>query len=62
MRNKIDSFLAKWMSRKLMVFFIASSGLFSGRLTSSDWVVIATAYVGVVGFAEIVEKLKKPQQ
>lgn len=58
MRQKIDAILNKWLSRKLMVFVIASFGLFSGDLTSSDWTILATAYVGVVGFYEIVGKLK----
>ena len=61
MRNRVDKFLAKWVSRKLMVFVIASFGLFSGSLTSGDWTVLATAYVGVVGFYEIVSKLKNQQ-
>ena len=58
MRAKIDKFLNKWLSRKLMVFVIASIGLFSNKITSGDWVVLATAYVGVVGFYEIVGKLR----
>ena len=58
MRNKLDKFLNKWLSRKLMVFAIASIGLFTNKLTSGDWVILATAYVGVVGFYEIVQKLK----
>lgn len=58
MRARIDTFLNKWLSRKLMVFVVASAGLFSGRITSGDWVVVATAYVGVVGFYEIVSKLR----
>jgi len=58
MRQKIDAILNKWLSRKLMVFVIASFGLFSGSLTSGDWTILATAYVGVVGFYEIVGKLK----
>ena len=41
-----------------MVFIIASFGLFSGTLTSSDWVIIATAYVSIQGFVDIVGKLK----
>jgi hypothetical protein len=41
-----------------MVFFIASFGLFSGTLTSSDWVIIATAYVSIQGFVDIVAKLR----
>ena len=58
MRQKIDAILNKWLSRKLMVFVIASFGLFSGDLASGDWTILATAYVGVVGFYEIVGKLK----
>ena len=58
MRQKIDAILNKWLSRKLMVFIVASFGLFSGSLSSSDWTILATAYVGVVGFYEIVGKLR----
>ena len=58
MKQKIDAFLNKYLSRKLMVFFIASFGLFSGTLTSSDWVIIATAYVSIQGFVDIVAKLR----
>jgi hypothetical protein len=58
MRQKIDALLSKWVSRKLMVFVVASFGLFSGTLDSSDWTILATAYVGMVGFYEIVGKLK----
>jgi len=38
---------------------IACGGLFSGQLTSSDWVIIATAYVGIQGFTDIVKILRK---
>ena len=58
MKQKLDAFLNKYLSRKLMVFFIASFGLFSGTLTSSDWVIIATAYVSIQGFVDIVAKLR----
>jgi len=59
MKAKIDAFLNKWASRKLMVFVVACTGLFSGHLTSSDWVLIATAYVSLQGFVDIVERLKR---
>ena len=58
MKQTIDTILNKWVSRKLMVFVVASCGLFSGTLDSSDWTILATAYVGVVGFYEIVSKLR----
>lgn len=41
----IDRLQSKWISRKLLVFLIACFGLFSGKLTSSDFVVIASAYM-----------------
>jgi hypothetical protein len=41
----IDGLQAKFISRKLLVFLVACGGLFSGKLTSSDFVVIASAYM-----------------
>lgn len=41
----IDKLQSKWISRKLLVFLIACLGLFSGKLSSSDFVVIASAYM-----------------
>jgi len=58
-KQKIDAILSKWISRKLMVFIVASFGLFLGNLQSSDWTILATAYVSMVGFTEIVERIKK---
>ena len=59
MKQKIDAILSKWVSRKLLVFTVASFGLFSGSLRSGDWTILATAYVSMVGFTEIVERIKK---
>ena len=58
-REQLDILINKWISRKLLVFIVACSGLFSGYLTSSDWVIIATAYVGIQGFTDIVNKIKR---
>ena len=58
-RETIDFYLNKWVSRKLTVFVVGSVGLFSGRLTSSDWVIIATAYIAIEGATNIVERLMK---
>lgn len=58
-REKIDFYLNKWVSRKLTVFVVASFGLFLGNLTSSDWVIIATAYIAIEGATNIVERLMK---
>ena len=58
-KEQFDIIISKWISRKLLVFLIACGGLFSGQLTSSDWVIIATAYVGIQGFTDIVKILRK---
>jgi hypothetical protein len=58
-KEQLDILISKWISRKLMVFIVACAGLFLGTLTSSDWVIIATAYVGAETFITAVEKLKR---
>ena len=57
-KEQFDIILNKWISRKLLVFLVACIGLFTTQLTSSDWVIIATAYIGIQGFTDIVKKLK----
>lgn len=58
-KEKVDLFLSKWVSRKLSVFVVASVGLFSNVLTSTDWVIIATTYISIEGITNIVERLFK---
>ena len=58
-KEKADLFLSKWVSRKLTVFLVASIGLFSNVITSTDWVIIATAYITIEGVTNIVERLFK---
>ena len=58
-KEQIDILISKWISRKLLVFIVACGGLFVGTLTSEDWVIIATAYIGIEGITNIVERLKK---
>jgi hypothetical protein len=58
-KEKVDLFLKKWVSRKLMVFAIASVALFSGSIESNDWVIVATAYISLQGVTDIVQKLQQ---
>lgn len=58
MRQKLDAILNSWISRKLMVFIVASVGLFWGTLTSADWVTIAGVYIGTQGAIDAISKLK----
>ena len=58
-KERIDLLLSKWVSRKLIVFVLASAALFTAKLTSSDWVIISTAYISIEGVTNIVDKLMK---
>ena len=57
--QRIDKFLNRWISRKLSVFLVASYALFSGNLDGDNWTIVATGYVAIQGFTEIVERLYK---
>ena len=59
MKAKIDEILKKYVSRKLMVFVVASFGLFTATLTSSDWVTIAAVYIGTQGAIDAIVKLRQ---
>lgn len=59
MKEKVDLFLNKWVSRKLTVFVIASVGLFTEVITSTDWVIISTSYITIEGVTNIVERLMR---
>jgi hypothetical protein len=61
-RERIDFFLRKWISRKLTVFIVASFGLFSEVITSTDWVIVATSYIAIEGVSSVVERLMKAKQ
>jgi hypothetical protein len=55
----IDKYLSKWASRKLIVFTVASIGLFVKSIESGDWVIIAVTYMSVEGAINVVEKIYK---
>ena len=44
-RKNLDTLINKWISRKLFVFLIASGLLMFADLESSDWTLIAIAYL-----------------
>ena len=54
----LDTWLLKLTSRKLLVWLTASSLAFAGYLTSGDWVIISTVFIGTQGAVDIVERLK----
>ena len=58
MRHIIDKGLEKLVSRKLMAWATATGLLLFADLTSSDWVIITTVYIGGQTFIDAVAKLK----
>jgi len=59
MKAKIDQFLSKWLSRKLMVFITSAIALFLGKVDGDSWVIIATAYIGTEGVIDAVTRLRQ---
>ena len=56
MKQVVDKALGKLFSRKLMVWLTATGLLAFADLTSSDWVAISLAYIGVEGMADIASR------
>lgn len=55
----VDKILNSWISKKLFVFVTATALAVFGDLTSSDWVIIATVYIGTQGVIDAVTKLRQ---
>jgi len=58
MHEKLDQWLGKWASRKLIVWGTATLFLGAGMLASDDWVAVSLAYIGLQGAADIASKWK----
>jgi hypothetical protein len=58
MQEKLDQWLGKWASRKLIVWGTATVFLGLGTLASDDWVAVSLAYIGLQGAADIAAKWK----
>jgi len=54
----LDKYLNKAISKKLTVFLIACGFAYSGKITGSEWIIISTAYIGIVAYTETILKLK----
>lgn len=54
----IDRYLGKAISKTFTVFIIGTIGLFSTKLTGTEWTIIATAYIGAEKFSKTILMLK----
>lgn len=57
-KHGLDKFLEKVISRKLLVWLTATGLLAFSDLTSSDWVIISTIYIGGQTLVDVIGKLK----
>jgi len=62
MKAKIDEFLNSWISKKLMVFVVATSLSFSDKLTGEQFVNVALMYIGTQGAIDAVKALRNFKQ
>lgn len=57
-REFIDTYLGQAISKKLIVFLIATVALFLDKLNGSQWVIVSTSYIAIQGVTDIVAKFK----
>ena len=54
----LDKWMAKLISRKLLVWLTSTGFLVADLITNEQWMAVALAYVGVEGFADIAVRWK----
>jgi hypothetical protein len=57
-RARMDRWLERWASRKLVVWATATAFLAMDKLGSDEWVAVALAYIGIEGLADIASRWK----
>lgn len=55
----IDTYLGRAISKKLIVFLIATAALFLDKLNGTQWVIVSTSYIAIQGVTDIVAKFKE---
>ena len=53
-----DKYTEKFISRKFLVFILATIGVAAGFITEDNWTAIAIAYVGMEGFSDLAVRWK----
>ena len=57
-KGAIDKALEKMVSRKLLVWVMATVLMFSSHLDSSDWLILSALYIGGQSVIDAIVKLK----
>ena len=55
----VDTFLNKAVSRKLLVFLIATGLVFASKLESETWALIAMCYIGGQSVIDLIKVWKR---
>lgn len=58
-RHGLDKVLNRFISRKLLVWAVATILMYFAKLESNDWVLISMVYLGSQGVLDIVERIYK---
>ena len=58
MKEVVDKYLGKFISRKLTIVALATFFLYIGALSGDEWTSLALAYVGTQGFVDAAVKWK----
>ena len=58
MKNVLDKFLYKLVSRKLLVFLSSTTFFSLGMMSAEQWLVITTAYIGLQSFSDTITRIK----
>ena len=56
--QRIDHWLGKWASRKLVVLLSSTALLVADKVNGDQWVAISLAYIGLQGASDIASKWK----
>jgi hypothetical protein len=55
-KEQFDKILSKWISRKLLVFLFATIFVAFKIITSTDWLVVSSIYLGTETALSVIEK------
>jgi len=58
-KHGLDRVLNKFVSRKLLVWLVATALMYTAKIESSDWILISMVYLGSQGVLDIVERIYK---
>ena len=58
-KHGLDRVLNRFISRKLLVWVVATILMYTAKIESGDWVLISMIYLGSQGVLDIVERIYK---